>query len=81
MTSTLDHALIRGIRAERTRSDLTQQQLAERLGWSRKTIVYIESGDRKLLAHELADVCKALGVSLRTLLVLADRADLEALDL
>lgn len=79
MTSTLDHAIIRGIRAERTRLDLTQQQLADKLHWSRKTIVAIEGGDRKLLAHELADVCRALGITLRVLLVSADDADLEAL--
>lgn len=81
VSSTLNHTLMRGIRAERVRAGLTQAQLAERLKWSRKTVMGIETGDRQLLAHELSDVCRALGVGLRTLLVTADEADLEALEL
>lgn len=81
VTSTLAYTLMRGIRAERTRQGWTQAQLGERLGWSRKTVMQIEAGDRQLLAHELSDVCRALGVGLPTLLVTVDPADRENLGL
>ncbi len=81
MSSTLAAALIRGLRAERARAGLSQEAFGQRLGWSRATVVKIENGDRQIAAHELSDICRALGIGLRTLLVAADRSDLDALDL
>ena len=81
VSSTLNAALLRAIRAERARAGLTQGELAERLDWHRNTIAKIEAGDRQLAAHELVDVCRALGVPLTTLLVEADPRDREILGL
>lgn len=81
VTDELAHVLVRGFRAERARAGLSQAQLAERLGWSQSRITAIESGTRNLYAHELAEVCRALGVPLRMLLVMADPEDLAALGL
>ena len=39
----------------------------------------IETGGRRLYAHELPDICRALGVPLATLLIGAAPDDLEAL--
>jgi DNA-binding XRE family transcriptional regulator len=61
------YALRRGIRAERSRVGLTQEQLSERMGWSRPTTSAIETGSRSVLAHELPGICDALGVTLAKL--------------
>src|ERR1044071_7149847 len=81
VSSTLNAALLKAMRAERARAGLTQSQLAERLGWHRNTIAKIEAGDRQLAAHELVDLCQALEVPLTTLLVEADPHDREILGL
>ncbi len=79
MSSTLNAALLKAIRAERARVGLTQSALAERLGWHRNTVAKIEAGDRQLAAHELVDVCQALEIPLSTLLVAIDPRDKEIL--
>jgi transcriptional regulator with XRE-family HTH domain len=71
--------LARSIRAERARAGLSQAQLAHRLGWSQQVQASIETGGRRLYAHELPDICRALGVPLATLLIGALPDDLEAL--
>ena len=71
--------LARSIRAERARAGLSQAQLAHRLGWSQQVQASIETGGRRLYAHELPDICRALGVPLATLLIGAAPEDLEAL--
>jgi transcriptional regulator with XRE-family HTH domain len=71
--------LARSIRAERARAGLPQAQLAHRLGWSQQVQASIETGGRRLYAHELPDICRALGVPLATLLIGAAPEDLEAL--
>jgi transcriptional regulator with XRE-family HTH domain len=81
VSSTLNAALLKAIRAERARAGLTQSELAERLGWHRNTIAKIEAGDRQLAAHELVDLCQALAVPLTTLLVQADPRDRQILGL
>lgn len=77
----LQLVLAKAVRAERARSNLTQAELGERLGWARSTISAIEAGDRDLLATELPAVCRALGVPLRELLRDADARDRDALGL
>jgi transcriptional regulator with XRE-family HTH domain len=79
VSDSLALALSRAIRAERARAGLTQEALAERLGWSRQVLTAVETGSRRLYAHELPDVCYALGVTLADLLDRADEADREAL--
>jgi len=68
-------ALRQGIRAERSRVRLSQEDLAERLGWSRSTLTAVEAGTRTIQAHELPELCGALGVTLAELLARAPAED------
>lgn len=72
-------AICRSVRAERARNGLTQSALAERLGVSQSTIAAMESGTRRVYAHELPDICRALDTTLADLLHGAPEADLRAL--
>jgi transcriptional regulator with XRE-family HTH domain len=56
------------IRDARESSGLTQQQLAERLGLSRTTVVAIEKGERRLKPGELVQAASALGRNVSDLL-------------
>jgi transcriptional regulator with XRE-family HTH domain len=78
-TSRFAAALVRNIRAERTRAGITQAQLAERMGWSEKTVARTEQGDRRLYFDEVPALCRALGVPLDRLLLDVDAEDLAAL--
>lgn len=51
-------AVLRGTRAAR---GMTQQQLADKLGWERQTISRMETGERTCSIWEFAQICKALG--------------------
>jgi transcriptional regulator with XRE-family HTH domain len=75
------YALQRGIRAERSRKGMSQDELADRLGWSRSRLAAVESGTRPVRAHELPDLCGVLGVSLSVLLQMAPAEDLRRLGL
>lgn len=79
MTQRLAAAFAGGIRAERSRLGLTQTQLGERLGWSTTKVATVERGERSLLAEDLADVCRSLGVPLALLLAAAHPDDRKAL--
>jgi transcriptional regulator with XRE-family HTH domain len=68
-------AIARAIRAERSRVGLTQEQLGEHVGLHRATIGAIETMTRHVYAHELADICDALDVTLDELLAKAPKAD------
>ncbi len=54
-------ALRKFLKLERTRAELTQAQLAERLGWLQKTVSDIEIGTKRVTAIELIQLGKALG--------------------
>jgi HTH-type transcriptional regulator/antitoxin HipB len=54
-------ALRKLIKLERTRAELTQGQLAERLGWDRTTISDIETGAKRVSVIELIQLAEALG--------------------
>jgi transcriptional regulator with XRE-family HTH domain len=54
-------ALRRFLKLERQRAELTQAQLAERLGWIQKTVSDIEIGTRRVSAIELIQLGDALG--------------------
>jgi DNA-binding XRE family transcriptional regulator len=54
-------ALRKLIKLERTKAELTQGQLAERLGWDQRTISDIETGAKRITALELLALGEALG--------------------
>jgi transcriptional regulator with XRE-family HTH domain len=54
-------ALRKFLKLERQRAELTQGQLAERLGWDRTTISDIETGAKRVTAIELIALGEALG--------------------
>jgi transcriptional regulator with XRE-family HTH domain len=47
----------------RQKAGLTQQQVADRLGWGQKTISKIERGSKRVTAVELVELAEALGFS------------------
>jgi transcriptional regulator with XRE-family HTH domain len=53
-------ALRKFLRLERQKAELTQAQLAERLGWLQKTVSDIEIGTKRVTALELIALGKAL---------------------
>ena len=81
MSDSLALAIARAIRAERARNGLSQTELGRLLGWSQSKVTAIETGTRRLYAHELPEVCEALGVGLLDLLARADRRDLNRMKL
>ena len=81
VSDSLARYLARSIRAERARLGMSQAELAEKLGMSKQAVSTLETGVRKVYAHELPDICEALGVSLLTLLARAEPEDLRRLGL
>jgi transcriptional regulator with XRE-family HTH domain len=64
---TLRHeALRRLIKLERQRNELSQAELAERLGWDQTTVSHIETGSKRVTAIELIELSEALGFNLCT---------------
>ncbi|EKS34476.1 helix-turn-helix domain-containing protein [Afipia broomeae] len=61
------------IRRRREELRLTQAELGESLGLSRTSVTNIERGRQRLLIDQFQGLCKALGVSMETLL-----ADIDA---
>jgi transcriptional regulator with XRE-family HTH domain len=53
-------ALRKFLKLERTKAELTQAELAKRLGWPQTTISDIEIGDKRVTALELIALGKAL---------------------
>jgi transcriptional regulator with XRE-family HTH domain len=54
-------ALRKFLKLERTKAELTQAQLAERLGWDQKTISNIERGQRRVTLIEIIELGEVLG--------------------
>ena len=75
----LGDVIASNIRAERSRRRWRQRDLADLLGWSHATVSAIEIGKRQVGAGELADICRALGVTFADLVRGADPDDLRAL--
>lgn len=62
-------ALIAGnVRAARARAGLQQQDLADRLRWSRPTVSDLERGKRRVTVDDAAKICAALEIDLAELL-------------
>jgi transcriptional regulator with XRE-family HTH domain len=75
----LSRVLVRGLRAERARTGLSQAALAERLGWSRQKVTTLENGTRRFYADELPELLDALGITLAKLVQDAAPEDRRAL--
>lgn len=73
----LSAVIARNLRGERAKARLTQEQLAERVGWSRTVGGYVEQGTRPVTVDELPLLARALGVRVVDLLVGAEPEDLE----
>jgi transcriptional regulator with XRE-family HTH domain len=54
-------ALRKFLKMERARVELTQAQLAERLGWDQKTISNIERGQHRVTLIEIIELGEVLG--------------------
>lgn len=78
---TLGAIIARNIRRERAGLRLDQGQLAERMGVSRSTVSDLESGQRRITAEHLPQLCRALEVPFAKLIEGAETEDLDALGL
>jgi transcriptional regulator with XRE-family HTH domain len=54
-------ALRKLIKLERQKAEITQAQLAQRLGWEQTSISDIETGAKRVTAIELLELGEALG--------------------
>jgi len=81
MSDALALVVARSVRAERARQGLSQTEFGKKLGWSQTKVSQVESGARRIYAHELPEICSALEISLIRLLEGASTADLAALGL
>lgn len=69
------------VRGERARRRWTQDDLAQRLGWSRAMVSDLESGRRKVAADDIPGLCGAFEISFADLVRDADPDDLAKLRL
>lgn len=81
MSSNLEAAIARQIRAERIAAGMTQAELGAKLEWSERQIWKIENRQRVVAAHELAMLCEALGCIVVDLFHRASAADKRRLGL
>lgn len=70
----LAEAIARAIRVEMTRLGITQEVLAERLGWTQRRVSYRLTADHAVDATELEAIAAALGVPVAQLLPTAEPA-------
>ena len=54
-------ALRKFLKLERQKAEITQAELAKRLGWPQTTVSDIEIGDKRVTALELIQLGEALG--------------------
>jgi transcriptional regulator with XRE-family HTH domain len=57
-------ALRKLVKLERQRQELTQVELAERLGWDQTTVSHIETGSKRVTVIELIELSEALDFDL-----------------
>lgn len=77
----LGAVVARNVRAERARRNWRQEDLAERLGWTRGSIGHLESGRRRPSVADLPQLCRVFDISLAALMVGAAPDDVTALRL
>jgi transcriptional regulator with XRE-family HTH domain len=75
----LDALIASNVRAHRARLRITQEDLADELGWSRPPVSYLEAGTRRVTLIDAVALCKALRIDLRELLRGASADVLDAL--
>lgn len=63
----LDRAMVATIISTRKDSDVTQAELAERMGWSREIVSNIEQGRRDVSITDLILMARALNVDPETI--------------
>lgn len=66
--SETSRAIAAQIRAERAAANMTKDDVLKAAGISRTTYYLLESGDRTLDVTQLANICKAIGISMSDLL-------------
>ncbi|MBT0771760.1 helix-turn-helix transcriptional regulator [Kineosporia sp. J2-2] len=83
MTSTSGRlAIRRAFRAWRAARGLSQDEVAAMVdGWDQRQVSRVEAGERSIKLEEAAEICRALGVPLRRLLIELDPDDREAIGL
>jgi putative transcriptional regulator len=69
------------VRAERARRKWRQEDLADRLGWSRGSIGHLESGRRRPAIADLPQLCRVFDIPMADLFVGAEPTDLAVLGL
>lgn len=77
----LSQAVARGIRAERARRGISQNELAAMLNWSREKLSAIESGRQRIATDDLAIICRIFNLPLSSLIPELDDDDRQALGL
>ena len=68
------------LRSERKLAGLTQEDLAERLGLSRTTVVNIERGRQRIALHQLIQIADAIGCEVIHLIPEHDEGTTDAAD-
>lgn len=64
----LDDLVAGNVRAARARSKLSQEDLADELGWDRAIVSRIETGRRRIHLADAIALCEALEIELHQLL-------------
>jgi transcriptional regulator with XRE-family HTH domain len=77
----IDQLVAGNVRAARARRRITQETLADELGWSRPTVSTLEAGTRRVTLADAAALCAALDIDLAELLRGAPADVLQALGL
>jgi transcriptional regulator with XRE-family HTH domain len=77
----IDRLIAANVRAYRARLQLTQQELADQLDWSRKVMGALEAGTRRVTVADAMLLCQALQIPLAELLRVASEDGLRALGL
>jgi transcriptional regulator with XRE-family HTH domain len=62
LRSKCHRAVVTVVSASRREANLTQEQLADRIGWHRSKIARIESGERRLDVAEFIEIADALKI-------------------
>lgn len=75
-----DH-IAAAVKAERNRAGLTQEQLGQRLGWTRNDVAALENLRRPVRADDIPELCRGLGIGFDRLVVDVDPDDAAALRL
>lgn len=78
---TIGAVIAASVRAERAFHGWSQRELADRLGWSTGMVSDLETGQRKVLADDLPQLCAAFGITLGQLVARAEADDVRALGL